>query len=290
MFLHVPNTANDSIQRKQLVVVLHGCSQNAETVARQSGWNKLADYYDFYVLYPEQKFLNNPSGCFDWFKKNDILKNKGEVYSIKQMIDFAIDTYLIDTAKIFVYGLSAGALMSVALMADYPDLFNAGAILAGGPFMSTSNPVNGLLSMIAPKNKTAKELAEPVVQQNPNYKNKYPRMIIIHGNSDPVVHIKNSYQLIQQWTYLHKTDTIADQTMNSFEKHPDITKYIYRDTANNDVIIFYEVNNLGHALMIDPGDEIEKGGETSVFAIDKNFYSTFWIALDFGLINNTDKK
>ncbi len=198
MFIHIPKNHRDSLKQMPLVVALHGCTQNANEIAVQSDWNKLADYYGFYVLYPQQNFLNNPNECFDWFNKNDIEKNKGEVYSIKQMIDFVIDTFSIDTTRIFAYGLSAGAAMSVALLADYPYLFSAGAILAGGPYMAATNPTAGLVSMTSPKNKTSKQLGEVVLKQNPDYKGKYPKIIIVHGKKDPVVNIKNSYQLIQQ--------------------------------------------------------------------------------------------
>ena len=95
-FIHIPKEKtpkekNSKSAKKPLVVVLHGCLQNAETVARQAGWNKLADEYGFYVLYPQQKMINNPNKCFDWFLKNDVTKDKGEVLSIKQMVDFMVD-------------------------------------------------------------------------------------------------------------------------------------------------------------------------------------------------------
>jgi feruloyl esterase len=285
MYMHIPVTAGDSIKRKPLVVVLHGCSQNAGIVARQSGWNKLADHFGFYVLYPSQKMLNNMGGCFNWYKKSDITKDEGEVLSLKQMIDVAIEKYPVDSGKIFVYGLSAGAAMGVALLSDYPYLFNAGAILSGGPFMSATNAIGGVITMFAPSNKSAKKLADPVLAQNPGYKNEYPRLIVMHGKDDNVVNIKNSYRLIEQWSYLHHTDNIADTTIIAFEKHTDITKYFYRDPQKKDVIIFYEVEGLGHALMVDPGDEITRGGETGTFAVDNGFFSTYWIAVDFGLID-----
>ncbi len=37
-----------------LVVVLHGCSQTASQYATESGWNTLANQYQFYTVYPEQ--------------------------------------------------------------------------------------------------------------------------------------------------------------------------------------------------------------------------------------------
>src|SRR5438445_388554 len=49
-----------------LVVVMHGCTQNATTVSQESGWNTLADRHKFYVVYPEQLAANNSSYCFNW--------------------------------------------------------------------------------------------------------------------------------------------------------------------------------------------------------------------------------
>jgi poly(3-hydroxybutyrate) depolymerase len=37
-----------------LVVVLHGCTQNAAGYDHASGWSKLAEDFGFAVLYPEQ--------------------------------------------------------------------------------------------------------------------------------------------------------------------------------------------------------------------------------------------
>jgi len=51
-----------------LVVAMHGCTQNAVTIATEAGWNTLADRHKFYVVYPEQIAANNSSNCFNWFK------------------------------------------------------------------------------------------------------------------------------------------------------------------------------------------------------------------------------
>ena len=288
-FAYTPKIAKDSLANKPLVVVLHGCSQSAETVAREAGWNKLADKYGFYVVYPQQKMLNNPSHCFNWFYQNDILRGRGEVASIKQMIDYALKEFKVDSSKIFVYGLSAGAAMSVALMADYPHLINAGAVLAGGPFMSALSPVGSMATMISPKDKSPKEWGVLVKTQNPNYMGHYPRMIVVQGKNDKIVNPRNATELIKQWSYLHQTDDVADSTIASFQANADITKKYYNDSLGNEAIIFYDINNLGHALVIDPGENPEQGGQTGMFAVDKDFYSTYWIAVDFGLIKYARK-
>ena len=58
---------------KPLVIVLHGCGESVDEIARLTGWNKLASLNDFIVLYPHQRVLNNMSTCFNWFKKNMLL-------------------------------------------------------------------------------------------------------------------------------------------------------------------------------------------------------------------------
>jgi poly(hydroxyalkanoate) depolymerase family esterase len=284
MFLHEPPLAK---QKKglPLVVALHGCTQNAKVMAQESGWNDLADTYGFYVLYPQQRTINNPSGCFNWFQDEDATKDKGEVASVWEMIDFAKDSLDIDTTRIFVYGLSAGAALSVALMADYPSLFNMGAILAGGPFMPGKNPFQAMSAMENPKDLSPQELTGYVVTQNPTYKGNYPRMIIMQGTEDKVVNEKNAYLLIKQWAPLLAADSAPTRTVTQFDNKADITRKAYCNKAGTEQIIFYEVANLGHALMVAPSDTtITGGGRTGMFAIDKGFFSTYWIAKDMGLL------
>ena len=75
MYLYKPALLDES-KLVSLVVVMHGCLQNAGVVAKQSGWNKLADKYGFLVLYPQQRILNNPMKCFCWYNRNDIEKGQ----------------------------------------------------------------------------------------------------------------------------------------------------------------------------------------------------------------------
>ena len=112
MFLHVPDGMDKSINHP-LVVVLHGCLQCAESVAGQTGWKKLADEHGFFVMYPQQRIFNNPMRCFRWYKRKNIYKNRGENLSIREMVDYIVSNYKVDTTKIFITGLSAGAAMGV---------------------------------------------------------------------------------------------------------------------------------------------------------------------------------
>ncbi|WP_327195408.1 alpha/beta hydrolase family esterase [Sphingobium sp. Ant17] len=61
-----------------LVVVLHGCTQNAAGYDHGAGWSQLADEQGFALLFPEQQRSNNPNLCFNWFSPVDSRRNSGE--------------------------------------------------------------------------------------------------------------------------------------------------------------------------------------------------------------------
>lgn len=282
MTLYLPEKEKDSVEKMPLVVALHGCSQNSKTMAEQAGWNELADKYHFAVLYPDQKRVNNGSNCFNWFELEDIQPVTGETESIMNMLRYTLVNYEIDSNAVYVYGLSAGAAMSVSLMANYPDLFVAGAIFAGGAYKLATTKGVGLKAMMKVIDKTPQEWGELV---NPNHNAiVFPKLIVCHGEKDKTVDIQNSYELIEQWTNLCETDTIPDTVYRQFEGCEVVDKWIYTDSLRAEKVVFYKIKDLGHALPVDPGTGERQGGETGVFAKDIDFFSTYYVAKDFGLI------
>jgi poly(hydroxyalkanoate) depolymerase family esterase len=117
-----------------LVVALHGCQQTALDYARQTGWIQQADRWGFVLLLPEQQAANNRQGCFNWFRPELTGRDRGEAGSIRQMIARMQVDFAIDPQRIYSAGLSAGGAMTAVLLADYPDLFAGGAIIAGIPY------------------------------------------------------------------------------------------------------------------------------------------------------------
>ena len=142
MFLRVPAKLPS---RPSLVVGLHGCGQTAASYDEGAGWSVLAEKYGFVALFPQQRTSNNMNGCFNWFGVEDTQRDAGEAHSIRQMIDQAITAHGIDPDKIFVVGLSAGGSMTSSLLASYPELFAAGAIVAGLPHGSAGNLFDAML-------------------------------------------------------------------------------------------------------------------------------------------------
>jgi len=281
LFVHPPK--NTKIENQSLVIVLHGCSQNAEKVEFQSGWSELADKYNFMVIYPEQKMSNNVSNCFNWFYKQDINPNSGESSSILEMIDYMKNNYSIDASKVFICGLSAGAAMTVNLLANKPEIFSAGACLAGGAYGLATNFVQAAKGMMNPPNKTAQEWGELVPKSS---NNNYPKLIVIHGTNDNTVDFRNSGELIKQWTYIHNINIDEKMITENFNQNPLVQKEVFKNKNDEDQVIFYQINEMGHALPVDPGTNYNQGGNTGTFAVDIDFFSSYYIAKDFGLIPN----
>ena len=55
------------------------------------------------------------------------------------MIEKTIADHGIDRRRVFVTGLSAGGAMTAVMLATYPDVFAAGAIIAGLPYGTATN-------------------------------------------------------------------------------------------------------------------------------------------------------
>lgn len=271
-------------EKAPLVVVLHGCTQMAKSCAEQSGWNKLAKLHQFYVLYPEQIVLNNPENCFNWYRSSDQSRDKGEPGSIMQMITHLKKNKNIDSTRIYIIGLSAGGAMSSIMMAVYPEVFDKGGVMAGGPYKSAEPIMKAGQSMMGMVSKSPEDWGNLVREQNPDYKGSYPELIIFHGGIDPVVSTNNANQLIKQWVNIHQTDYEEDEHFARFRNDEDIELSIFKNKQQVEVVRYYRIKGIGHTLPLDTGSCSTQGGKTGMFAINKGFHSTFWTASFFGLI------
>jgi len=278
MHIHIPKNLEGI---SPVVVALHGCSQDANELAEQSGWNVLADRYNFIVVYPEQRRVNNVSNCFNWFQLKDIEGENGELASIRNMIAYVAMNNQIDFESIYTYGLSAGAAMANSLLANDPSYFAAGAIFAGGPHKSATNALQGMRVMMNPKNLSPEEWGSFInVEDHENF----PRVILVHGTKDNVVDIQNSEELIDQWSSVHGIDTNPDSINDAFAGNEFISRYTFHTEDNWEAIIYYQLHGVGHKLVVNPGEGDKEGGQTGMYAMDLDFFSTYYVAVDFGLI------
>ena len=188
-----------------LVVVLHGCTQSAAVYDHGSGWSTLADRHGFILLFPEQQRANNPLLCFNWFSGNDTQRGMGEAASIRAMIEAVKKAHEIDPTKIFVTGLSAGGAMASVMLATYPDVFAAGAILAGVAYGCADGVGEAFDCMGGRARPDAAGLAKHVRRASP-HKGPWPRVQVWQGSADHTVVASNADAIALQWADLHGLD------------------------------------------------------------------------------------
>ncbi|HXB40620.1 MAG TPA: PHB depolymerase family esterase [Bacteroidia bacterium] len=267
-----------------LVVAMHGCTQNAVTIATEAGWNTLADRHKFYVVYPEQIAANNSSNCFNWFQTGDQDRNQGEAYSIKQMVDYMKTHYNIDTTKIFVTGLSAGACMTTVMLACYPEIFAKGAVMAGAPFKSATNFSQAVSVGQGSVTKTPAAWGTLVTSEYPGYTGAYPTVAVFQGSADNVINIANETEIMKQWTNVHQCDQTADIVLSSYNGNAFVTKNIFNDTNGVPAVETYTLSGMGHAVALDTGQCYQQCGKTGTYAYEVYFSSAFFAAYFFDIL------
>lgn len=285
MYYHLPQ--NISAGKIPLVVVLHGCTQNARQCARLTDWNKLADENGFAVIYPQQPIRNNPFRCFNWFSENNLNRGRGEPLSVSEMIDYAVNNFSVDTSKIFVTGLSAGAAMTTNMLAMYPDVFKAGAVFSGGAYRTATNFWLSLPAQQGWIIRGHESLGNKVRAAYPEFKGDYPRVAVFHGRSDLVVNRRNAREIIKQWTNVHHTDADVDSTIVRFKGNKRVTLYLYQDAAGSNAVVYFSFKRMGHALPTNPGKCPCQGGGRGIFSRDVNFFSAYYAAAFFGVIKKS---
>ncbi|KQS72270.1 hypothetical protein ASG39_00300 [Rhizobium sp. Leaf371] len=265
-----------------LVVVLHGCTQNAAGYDRGSGWSALAEEYGFAVLYPEQSRSNNGNLCFNWFSKPDVTRGSGEVLSIREMIATMIADHGIDRRRVYVTGLSAGGAMANSLLATYPEIFAGGAIIAGLPHGAARTVPEAFDRMRGHGLPDADRLQALLSAASP-HKGPWPTISIWQGTADSTVADKNAGALIDQWRDALGVAARPErvETVDGQERH------IWVDSAGREVLDLFLVRGMGHGT---PLDTASGYGEAAPYMLDVGISSTLHIARSWGLTASFEKR
>lgn len=268
MFTYVPPALKAGAP---LVVVLHGCGQTAGGYDFGTGWSQLAARTGFVVLAVEQKALNNPNTCFNWFNPEDIRRGEGEAASIAAMIGTMIKHHALDPSRVFITGLSAGGAMTAVMLATYPEIFAGGAIIAGLPFGAALNVRDALDTMRSAPLKTPGEWGE-LVRAASEHQGPWPKISIWHGALDTTVNVNNAQASVAQWGELHGLKlTAAKQEMVDGAIR----------LSWDDRLEVYTIAALGHGTPIDS----RIAGSPAPFILEAGISSTTRIAQFWGLLD-----
>ena len=261
-----------------LVVVLHGCTQNAAVYDHGSGWSALADKHGFILLFPEQQRANNPLLCFNWFSGNHSQRGMGEAASIRAMIEAMKKAHDVDPRRIFVTGLSAGGAMASVMLATYPEVFAAGAIIAGVAYGCASGVAEAFDCMGGRARSDAKALAASVRRASP-HKGPWPRVQVWQGSADHTVVASNADAIALQWAQLHGLGPKPDQD-------DEVAGYPRRQwlgAGGGPVIEQYTITGMAHGIPLDPGTGEGESGIAGAHMLDVGLSSTDHIAAFFGI-------
>jgi poly(hydroxyalkanoate) depolymerase family esterase len=275
MFTFVPATLPAS---PALVVVLHGCTQTAASYDYGAGWSTLAERYGFALLVPEQRTANNPKRCFNWFRPHDTQRGRGEAASIRQMVETMILDHGIDRRRVFVTGLSAGGAMTSVMLAAYPDVFAAGAIIAGLPYGAAKNVAEAYESMFQGTSRPAAEWGD-LVRRASRHKGPWPRVSVWHGDADATVKPMNADEIIKQWSNVHGLDS-APTSSEMVDGYP---RQAWRNRAGEIAIESYTITSMAHGTPLATGNGDVHAGAAGAFLLDVGISSSYHIAKFFGL-------
>ncbi|GAA4747779.1 PHB depolymerase family esterase [Sphingomonas daechungensis] len=279
-WIYVPETVDVGAP---LVVVLHGCTQNARSYDESSGWSRLADEFGFVVLYPEQQRANNPNLCFNWFSPANTARGQGEALSIQQMITAVQTRHHTHADKVFVNGLSAGGAMAAVMLATYPEVFAAGAVIAGLPYGVASTVPEAFDRMRGHGGPALEALAE-LVKNASTHSGPWPRLSVWHGSADSTVDQLNASALINQWLPLHGAPAAPNEvdTVNGYPHR------VWRDASGRAVVEEYSVTGLGHGTPLDVIGS-DHGETAAPFMLDASISSTRLIATFWGIAAEQNK-
>lgn len=136
--IHQP-VSNDNSEKKPLVIVLHGRGGNGKSmvILTHKGFDRLADKDRFIVVYPDGIELNWNDGRMDEEADDRAHReNIDDVGFISALIDHMIKDYNADPKRVYVTGISNGAIMAYRLACELSSKIAAIAPVDGNiPYM-----------------------------------------------------------------------------------------------------------------------------------------------------------
>ncbi|THK33394.1 PHB depolymerase family esterase [Ensifer sp. MPMI2T] len=227
-----------------LVVILHGCRQTPENLDAASGFSRLAAQRGFLLLYPQQRETNNTQRCFNWFRPSAVARDRGEVMSIRQMIEHACRRHRVDRSRVYVAGLSAGGALTAALLAIYPKLFAGAAIFAGVPYGAARDAVSATRAMRSGSSRSSEEWGELVRVTSPEQKS-WPPISIWQGTRDRVVNPGNAEACVSQWLNVLRLESTNGRLQT--KQWGTLVRWPGKSTHQ---VLFYLLEGFGHGLPV----------------------------------------
>jgi acetylxylan esterase len=246
MYVYVPDRV---AARPALLVAIHYCTGTASALF--SGYFHdfvtAADQFGFVIVFPE---ATRSGQCFDVYSPQALTRNGGsDPVGIISMVNYAKANFNVDPNRVYVAGVSSGAMMTNVMAAEYPDVFKAGSAYMGVPAtcFATGSSTNTWSTPCANGQitKTAQQWGDAARAMFPGYTGAYPRMQLFHGTADGTLNFVNFGEEIKQWTNLNGVSQTALMTDAPFAS---TTRTRYGNTSAQPPVEAYSVSGAGHEL------------------------------------------
>lgn len=193
-----------------MVVMLHGCQQDASEFAAGTGMNRLAAHKGYAVLYPEQSAMAHPRRCWKWYDAAT-QRGEGDIAVIAALVQEIAATHAIDRSRIYACGISAGAGMANILALNHPELIAAVGLHSGPAYGGGHGTAGALAVMQRGAGLQGAAAIRQLLRQRPGF----PIMptILIQGEGDKIVRPVNQAQLVQQSLLLNRLPAGTEVTV-----------------------------------------------------------------------------
>lgn len=225
-------------ERLPLMVMLHGCAQDANSFAASTRMNRIAMRERFLVLYPEQDRFANAQGCWNWFDTGSG-RAYGEAALIMKAVDQVCLLHPVDRQRVAIAGLSAGASMAALLVTRHPERFKAVVMHSGIP-PGTAHSALSAVGAMRGRRPTVPLAATPGAMAT-----HWPPLLVIHGDADTVVSPQNGHAAALAWAQAAGARAGPARIVQRGKRYPmSVTDFKHKGSI---VATLVTVDGLAHA-------------------------------------------
>jgi poly(3-hydroxybutyrate) depolymerase len=168
--------------------------------------------------------------------------------------------------------------MTAVMLATYPDVFAAGAVIAGLPYGIASSVRQALAGMFHSPTRSPSELGD-LVRTASNHSGTWPRISVWHGSADRTVNPGNANEIVKQWLDVHGLP-LAPMSEKTVDGYPH---QVWWNAEGETVVESYTITGMAHGTPIGTAENEERYGAQGPFLIEAGISSSYRIAEFFGL-------
>ena len=233
--LFIPSRYQEG-QPLPLIVLLHGCTQSPDDFAAGTRMNFIAEAQPCFVVYPAQRSEANKAKCWNWFRKTDQQRGRGEPSLIAGITRQVMRDFSVDPKRIYVGGLSAGGAAAAIMGATYNDLYAAIGVHSG---LACGAAIDLPSAFVAMRQGGGSD-DKVILGDGPSVPT-----IIFHGDGDTTVHPNNADQVLEQ--FMSTTRTQKKVHRGQVPAGHAYTRTVHTDAKGRIILEHWSIHGAGHA-------------------------------------------